>query len=337
MQRARYEVDPYNRLIIGEDGTQGDLRKFREVLDGQFKVDEDNNLSYHIKAPLSEDENIPHQVKLAGDWSLTDNHELRLTLDKEGRETFGDAITLQGRILDVDKNSLLFSITTKTKDGGQSTYILNLQGSWKADENNRLSFYIKKEDGRYDILTFGLAWEIGENHQIIYQYEKAALIRKKKEVHTLIFRGYWDIKDKVRISYLLDATSGSGFDFGSSVGILGENYIKYEVGITLERSSEPVRRKIVLSGEWRLKKDTGLLFEIEYEDRKICAIGFGADIALTDKNTVSFKLKDGIDNKDLGMTLELSQKILEGDGELFLRALASRRELALYAGAAWRF
>ena len=52
---------------------------------------------------------------------------------------------------------------------------------------------------------------------------------------------------------------------------------------------------------------------------------------------VSFKLKDSVDNKDLGMTLELSQRILDGDGELFLRALASGRELALYAGAAWRF
>ena len=58
---------------------------------------------------------------------------------------------------------------------------------------------------------------------------------------------------------------------------------------------------------------------------------------MTDKDTISFKLKDSADNRDLGMTLELSQKIFEGDGELFLRALASRRELALYAGAAWRF
>lgn len=337
MESARYEIDPYNRLIISADGARGGLEKFRQVLDGQFKVDEHNNLSYHIKTPLYEGEDIPDQIRLAGDWSLTDNHELRLTLDKEARETFGDEITLQGQILDVNKDSLLFAMTTKMDGGGQSTYILNLQGSWKADENNRLSFYVRKEDGEYNILTFGLAWEIGKNNQIIYQYEKAALIRKKSEVHTLIFKGHWDIRDKVRISYLLDADSGSGFDFESSAGILEEDYIKYEVGIILERGAEPVRRKIALAGEWRLKKDAGLLFEIEYEDGKVCAITFGADITLTDEDTVSFKLKDSVDNRDLGMTLELSQKILEGDGELFLRALASRRELALYAGAAWRF
>ena len=337
MERARYEVDPYNRLVIYEDGTQGDLEKFRQVLDGQFKVDERNNLSYHIKAPLSEDENIPSQVKLTGDWSLTDNHELRLTLDKESRDTFGDEITLQGQILDVDKNSLLFSMMTKTKEGGQSTYVLNIQGSWKADENNRLSFYVRREDGRYDILTFGLAWDMGEDNQIIYQYEKASLIRKKSEVHALIFRGHWDIKDKVRISYILDADTGPAFDFESSVGILEENYIKYNVGIILEREVEPVRRVIALSGEWKLKKDAGLSFEVEYENGKIYAISFGADITLTDKDMLSFKLKDSIDNKDLGMTIELSQNILCGYGELFLRALASRREVALYAGAAWRF
>ena len=337
MERARYEVDPYNRLIINDDGTESDLQQFRQVLDGQFKVDEYNNLSYHIKAPLSEDENIPNQIKFTGDWSLTDNHELRLTLDKETRETFGDELTLQGQILDVDTNSLLFSVTTKANDGAQSTYVLNLQGSWKADEFNRLSFYVKKEDGRYDILTFGLAWTIDDNNQIIYQYEKASLIRKKSEVQTLIFRGHWDIKDKVRIAYLLDADTDSCFDFESSVGILKEDHIKYEVGIILEREADPIRRIIALSGEWKLKKDAGLSFEIEYESGKIYAIGFGADITLTDKNMLSFKLKDSADNKDLGMTLELSQNILEEDGELFLRALASKRELALYAGAAWRF
>ena len=337
MEKARYEVDPYNRLVIGEDGARGDLQKFRKVLDGQFKIDRYNNLSYHIKTPLSEDENIPNQIRLTGDWSLTGNHELRLALDKEGRRTFGDSVTLQGQILDVSKDSLLFSMTTRTKDGEQSTYILNFQGSWRADANNRLSFYLSKEGGRYDILTFGLAWDIGRDHQIIYRYEKSALIEKKSETHALIFKGHWDIRDKVRISYLLDADTDYSFDFGSSVGILEENCIKYEVGISLENSVDPVRRIIALSGEWRIKKDAGLLFEMEYEGGKIYAISFGADITLTDKNMVSFKLKDGIGNKDLGMTLELSQDILGGDGELFLRALASRRELALYAGAAWRF
>ena len=37
------------------------------------------------------------------------------------------------------------------------------------------------------------------------------------------------------------------------------------------------------------------------------------------------------------ITVFLSREISEGQGEEFLRALASRRELAIYAGMAWRF
>ena len=194
MEKIRYEIDPYNRLILGDSGAKSDLPKFRQIIDGQFKIDEDNSLSYRVKSPLPEDGNIPyrslqgnsgtgqvpHQIKLKGQWSLTDDHELRLTLDGQGRQTFGDRITLQGEILDVNESSLLFAVTTTTKEATRSTYLLNLTGIWKADEFNRLSFHIKKESGRYDILTFNGVWEINKNHEIIYQYEKARLIRKKK-------------------------------------------------------------------------------------------------------------------------------------------------------------
>ena len=338
MQKVLYEVDPYNRLVVSDTGEDGDLHKFRKVLDGQFKVGADNRLSYHIKAPLSEDEDIPHQVRITGDWSLTGNHELRLTLDKEDRDTFGDEITLQGQILDVTKDSLIFSITTRTDTGGELTYGLTLQGWWRADEKNRLSFYMRRENGAHNILIFNGAWEIDKDHQIIYQYERSVLVKKEREIHTLIFKGHWDIRKKLRVSYLLDANSHSAFDFSSSVGILAEDYIKYEVSVGVAQDApEPVIRTIVLSGEWRLKKDVGLVFEIEYAGGQICAILFSADAELTGANTILFKLKDSVNNNDLGMTLELSHKLLTGDGEMFLRALASRRELACYAGAAWRF
>ena len=233
MEKIRYEIDPYNRLILDGSESRSDLPKFRQVIDGQFKIDEDNNLSYRVKSPFSENENIPNQIKLKGEWSLTDNHELRLTLDKEGRETFGDKITLQGEILDVNANSLLFAVTTTTKEDTQSTYVLNLGGSWKADGNNRLSFQVRKEGGRYDILTFDCAWEINEHHQIIISYEKARA-HKKERNHTLTFKGYWDIKEKTRVSYVFSMDSDSVFCFTASAGVFKEDYIKYELGIGLE-------------------------------------------------------------------------------------------------------
>ncbi|MBN2453886.1 MAG: hypothetical protein JXB40_06500 [Candidatus Omnitrophica bacterium] len=337
MQKVRYEIDPYNRLIVDGPGAKSDLPKFRKVLDGKFRTDKNNNLSYHIKAPLSEGSAMPNQVKLSGQWSLTDNHELSLKLDKSCRETFGDRITLQGDILDVKQNSLLFAVTTAAKENTRSTYVLNIGGRWKADENNRLSFHVKREGGRYDILTFKGAWEVNKHHQIIYEYEKARLIRKKRQSHTLTFKGYWDIKERARISYVLSADTDSVFDFSTGAGIFKEKYIQYEVGIGLTDRAKKAKRTIRLSGKWNLKKGAGLIFEVEYENKRVKAIVFGAEAKLTDKDTVSFRLKNDIENKDIGVSMELSHKIFRGDGEAFLRALASRRESAVYAGTAWRW
>ena len=332
-QKVRYEPDPYNRFVL-KSGKKSGFRNFRKVLDGRFKTDKNNELSYLIKSPLSTDERIPHQFKLRGKWSLTKTHDLRFTLNKEGRETFGDQLTLQGEILDVNANSLLFAVTTETKEGSKSTYVLNLGGSWRADKNNRLSFHVKKEKGRHDILTFKGAWEINKHHEIIYEYEKADLVRKKRKVHILTFKGYWDIKDKVRIAYVLSKDTDSVFRFKASAGIFRENYIKYELGIALTDRIDPVKRNITLFFKWKIKKNRGLIFELKYEGKKIHEIVFGAEARLTDKDTLSLKLKNDMENKDIGIDLELSRKILKGDGEAFVRAIKSNRESAIYLGVA---
>lgn len=337
MQKIRYELDPYNRLVIKGSQEESDLPEFRQVVDGWFDIGEDNSLTYRVKSPLSKSENIPNQIRIKGSWSLNDNYDLRLTVDKQARRTFGDELTLQGEILDVNENSLLFAVTTKTKEGTQSTYVLNLAGSWKADENNRLSFHIRKENGLYDILTFNGAWQINKNNQIVYQYEKAAMIREKKESYLLTFNGYWDVRDRLRLSYILSKGTGSVFDFQASAGIFEENYIKYELGVGLAGKEEPINQVITIFGEWKLKKDIGLVFEVEYSDKMVQSIVFGADARLTDNDTVLFKLKNDICNEDIGISLELSRNILKGDGELFLRFLESNREMAIWAGAAWKW
>ena len=337
MQKTRYELDPYNRLILDGTGTKSGLSKFRAVLDGKFKLDGNNNLSYHIKTPLSGDDTIPNQLRLQGTWALTDTHDLRFTLDKKSRETFGDEITIRGEIMDVNDTSLVFGVTTRSKDDTRSTYILDLKGSWKADKNNRLSFHVKKESGTQDILTFNGTWEMNRNHQIVYEYEKAVLTTKKRQKHTLTFKGYWDIKGPLRISYVLSGNTDTAFTFKTSAGVFKENSIQYELGIELAGRAKPMERTIALCGKWRLKKNVGLVFEVKYENKKVKAIVFGADAKLTDKDTVSFRLKDDRENKNIGVTIELSRKILKGDGEAFLRVLASKGESAVYAGAAWRW
>ena len=337
MEKTRYELDPYNRLVLDRTGRKGDLHKYRQVLDGRFKIGPNNALIYHIKAPLAREEEIPHQLRLKGEWDLTEDHDLRLTLDKQGRETLGDKITLKGEILDVSANSLSFAVTTKTKKNTRLTYILKLGGTWKADENNRLTFHVKKEKGEHDILTFKGAWKTSKNHQLIYEYEKAELTRKRKRLHTLTFKGHWDIKDKLRLSYVLGKRSDSVFDFEASAGIFKDNYIKYELGIKLKTRAKPAKETITLYGEWKLVKNVGLVFEVKYEDKKAYAAIFGAEAKLTDKDTLSFRLKNDIEKKDIGVELELSRKILKGDGEAFVRFLRSGQESAVYVGGVWKF
>lgn len=337
MRTIRYELDPYNRFVAGGSGDKSDLPEFRQVIEGRFRTGENGELSYHVKAPLPGNETIPNQLKIRGRWSMTDGHCLCFTVDKSARDTFGDRITLQGEILDVTAGSILFAVTTRAKGGKQSTYVLNLEGLWKADENNRLSFHIRKEDGRYDILTFNGAWEVNKNYQIIYQYEKYELIKSKRELHTLTFKGYWDIAGKFRISYLLEGNTCSGFIFQTSAGVFKEDRIEYELGIRSTGTMEIVKRTITLFGAWNLKKDVGLIFEIGYAGKESKEITFGAGIRLTGKDTVSFSLKKGMDNKDMGISLRLSRGIFEGDGQAFLRLLKSGRESAVYAGSAWRW
>ena len=347
MAKVRYEIDPHNRLVVEKIVTRKKkkllrrrkthLPRFRKVVDGHFKIDKNNTLIYHVKTPSPRDINIPHQVRLRGEWSLTKKHNLRLTLNKWGRETFGDQLTLQGDIIDVGKNSLLFAITTRTKEGKRSIHALKFRGSWQADKDNRLTFKARREGSKYNTLTFNSTWEINKKHQIIYQYEKADLTRKSKKAHTLTFKGYWDIKEKARISYVIDRNTDSVFHFRPSLGIFKDSYIKYEIGISLSHKPKPIKRTLTLFGVWKIKRSVGLIFEVKYEKGKLRTITFGADARLTGKDTILFKLKNDTANKDIGISIKLSHKTLKGDGEAFVRLIKSKRESAIYVGAGRRW
>jgi len=331
-EKVGFEVDPHNRLVARETGGKTGVRRFRHALTGRFKVDKNNVLSYHVKAPLPSGARVPHQVKLQGKWSLTEDHNLQFTLNKWARQTLGDKLTLQGRILDVKKNSLLFSVTTKTKKDVRSTYILNLAGVWRADKRNRLTFRVKKENGKYDVLTFRGGWIVDERHRIVYKYQKAQLITKRKQLQSLTFEGYWDIKDAVRLWYVIDKRSDSVFAFTTEVGIFKGKCIKYEVGIDVLDNGKLKTRMITLYGTWKIKKGIGLTFETEYENKRVHAIVFRADAKLTSKDKISFKLRKERGKEIVGK-LELTRKILKGDGEAFLRFLRSNDETAVIVGA----
>ncbi len=329
-EHVKYEVDPYNRLVLIESCKATQLPKFRQVLEGRFKLDKKNNLTYIVKKPLSKD--TPHQVKLKGKWALTKDNDLLLTLDKFKRESLGDKLTLKGQFKKATKDSLDFSLTTKSKENTQSTYIIKLNGKWQADKYNQLTFNVRKEKGKYDILTLKGSWQLDKKNQVMYTYKKSHLIRKQKKDYVLAFRGYWNIKTKKRISYSLDKKGGSGFDFKASFSQFRSNYIKYKVGIKTQAKSRPKNSIITLFGQWRIKKGLGLVFEVKNKQDKPYSIKFQAEVKLTKKDTITLMLKD-TKNKPLEAKLELNHRILAGEGETFIRFLKSRKESAVFIGA----
>jgi len=303
MEKLKYEVDPHSRLIAGNTGRKTNLPKFRKVLDGRFTIGKNNTLIYHVKSPVWHGVCIPHQLKLKGKWSLTERGDLRLTIDKWGRASFGDKITLKGDIISVSKNSLLFAITKATKENKISTYALKLEGTWQADRLNRLTFRATKEEGRHDILTLTGIWKIDKNYRIIYCYEKADLIRKTKKVHTLTFKGYWNITDNAKVSYVIDKRIGSAFKFKAGLAVLAAKHVKFELNIGLTK-----KQALTFAGTWKIGKAAA-----------------------------SFRLRKEIGEKGLTAGFRLSRKIQKQAGEMFLAAGKSKREASIFAGAGYKW
>ena len=128
----------------------------------------------------------------------------------------------------------------------------------------------------------------------------------------------------------------SGFKFKTSLGILDRRFIRYELGIGLSRKNKPKMRSVILYGTWMIRKNTGLIFKIEREQGGAQIITFGAKARLNKDSKVEFKLKSK-KNKDLSMNLILSKNLLKGDGESFIRLLKTKKQIAIYAGMAWRW
>lgn len=335
MAKLRYEVDPHNKLIIRESRRKAGISRFRHIIEGRFKIGKGNTLLYHIKAPsyaIARELNLPHQLKFKGNWSLTEDHDLKLTLIKWRRQRIGDELTLKGEIIKIDGHSLLFAFTQRIKENVTSTHILKFEGSWQADENNRLAFRMRREKGSYDVFVFDGIWEVNRRHQIIYHYEKRITKRAKTKRCSLLFNGFWNLTKRRVLTYQLDLKDRSAFDFRIGQGIIKNGAIKFEVGIGISRRKNPVKKDIILYGKWKIKRGVGLIFEMKYGDGRLTAIIFEAEARLISNSKIKFALRNR-QGQGLGISLTLSKTLLKGSGQSFIRFLCSRKEKAVYVGA----
>jgi hypothetical protein len=323
MFKVKYEIDPHNRLtVLGPN-------RFRTVLDGTFKLSDGNSLVYRVRK--SDNIDTPQQIKFSGNWSLDEEHNLILTLDKWNNQCEGDKLVLKGDLIDANSDELIFSFETKDDGSVRSSapnndaqiYILKFSGAWQADQYNRLTFNVEKEKGGSDQLTLQGIWEINKQNEIIYTCTQKNIITLK---------GYWDISQKNRLSYVLNKDLNSQFDFNVAFERAQNESMSYTIGV----GYTPKNKSVTLSGQWKLDKNLGLLFEVAYADGRAERMVFGADCRLADGSLLELKLKNNR-GEDLGIEASLDKRIFAGQGEAFIKALASKREIFIGAGVGFKF
>ena len=330
IEKIEFEIDPFNRLVFAKSKRQSKITKFRHVIDGIFRIDKDNVLTYQLKSPSPP--TIPRQLKLTGNWSLDKEHNLVLTLDKENNQKARDKLTLRGEIIAAKADALSFLLSTKDTKGNIHLYILELTGKWQVDRYNRLSFMIKKEHDLHDELTLCGSWEVNAQNQLIYTYTKTILKRKTKLLRQITLKGFWDINEKYRISYVLDKEINSCLDFKASLAKPTKRGLLYEIGI----GAKPVKRKFRLLGSWKVNPKIGLLFEMPYEAGKIRSIIFEANCTLGNGYYLDLRLKN-VKHRDLGINLKLSKSLFKNQGQAFFAALKQGKEVSFTAGLGFRW
>ncbi|MFC1577252.1 hypothetical protein ACFL3N_02820 [Candidatus Omnitrophota bacterium] len=338
-EKVRYEVDPHNRLIFMRTGRPSGAARFRKVLDGSFRTDKGNSLTYHVKRSAGS-RSIPQQVKFSGSWSVGRKRDLIFTLDKWSGRRIREKLILKGELMDANANKVYFSMLTREKGLKRKIYALKLCGRWQADRNNRLTFIAGRKRRPDDTLTLQGSWEVNKNNQVIYKYVKTRLKRKVKIEKAVVFKGHWDILKKRRLTYVLSKRQASAFDFRASIGVPvkmgGKRGLKYEIGVGAEHRRRPVRRVIVLFGSWRINRDLKVFLETGSVKGRVKRIAFGADAKLGRLGDLTLALK-GRTGERLGVTLKLSKRFLKGRGEAFLKGVSrdGEKELAVGAGLLW--
>ncbi|MBM3253986.1 MAG: hypothetical protein FJZ16_07030 [Candidatus Omnitrophica bacterium] len=279
--------------------------------------------------------NLPNKKEFIGNWRLNKNHDLEFVLRKIKPNAEGGILRFKGEIVAVESDRLVFMITAKERNNIYRTQLFRLSGSWASDENNRLTFIVKKETEEEDILTLGGGWEVNDKQRIIYRYEKTDLKRRTKIEKTLVFMGFWDITDKSRLCFILEETRDSAFSFKAhleSPSLIGkEGVIKYRLGIGLSGKKLPLTRTIILFGAWKFGKKSELYFEMEYERGIFKSIAFIGSLQIAKRDVLILELKDRF-GKDLDMKLLLEHKILKDEKAISLEFEKTKEEKKIEVG-----
>ncbi len=309
------------------------------LVNGKFSVDKNNNLIYLVveSKAWQRQHKIPKEIRFRGKWRLDDNCDLVLDLQDTGKQSKG-RLVLKGKILDCQKNYLLFQVKTKALGAKEVISFLKLRGFWQSDKYNRLTFEVTKKENP-DTLTFKSLWSVNKNQKITYLLKKTNLATRRRVSQNLVFDGFWQINKKNRLKYAFAGSKSSFFDFKAYLQSNNlypkKGVIKYRIGIGAKEQKK--ERIISLYGGWKFSRKFSLTFEMNYGGGKINRIQFASTINLNKRSKIIFTLKDK-DNKPLGVTLTLKRSSLSHkDLEYFLQLKKQGKELYIGIGAATRF
>jgi len=308
-----------------------DLQKDIETLDGTWDLSPDHEVTYKERGSTS----LTTKGQLLGDSSEPGA--------KEKKAGF------KAQLVAAEPDALVVSVTVEEDEKRTVTGLVKLSGKWQLDEQNRITFSVKKAFDQYDTFTFQGAWEVNKNHEVVYTFTTKQVLegsgKKRRRVtkveQELVFKGEWDPSEENQLTYLIGADSSSAFrirgTFESASLLAKEGAIRYRAGIeykTARGARKKLTQTITLFGEWKLSKDLALTFAIEYADGRRSEMRVGADITVPDTGSVfDAVLPDTISanlvsrtGKPLGLELVLTKDFFAGDAQLFVRFIKNAEE-----------
>jgi len=280
------------------------------------------------------------KIAVDGSWSMTEDHDLKLKVSGIKSPYAGKTIVLRGEIKKVTGTRLIFGVRESDTVTGLRTRSIELSGRWRADKNNRITFAVRKSNGRRDVLRFQGAWSVGKRNELVYRYVKTSLKKGEKFEKALVFKGYWNLARR-RLTYRIEGSTKSYFSFSASIGTkslrASSGVIKYRVGIKYKRAKvyHQIRRVVSIYGAWKFGKDLSVRFEATGSGKKYTALSFTAEKPIGRGNIVAVALK-AKDGEKLGVDVTFTKEFSK-DAEVFLTLSRYPNESHIMSGVRIKF
>lgn len=328
-QKTRFSVNSLNQLIVRK-------RAKCYVVPGTFFTDRHNRLWYRLdeKLRVRKELGLADAFEFEGAWKLDENHDLVLSLLESSSQDSRDRLVIKGSIISAAGDALTFRAESTGLKGTHHLRLLQLHGAWGQDEYNRITFLVAKK-AIPDTLTLKECWRLNGNQQIEYTYEKTELKKRHKTEHSLVFEGFWQLNQARRLTYILEKSSASLFNFKAQIespNLLPQNgVIKYRIGIGTRR---PINDGNIVSlyGAWKFQRHLGLSFEMDYGRKGIRRLAFGTSASIDRNKEVALALLN-TRKEPLGITVSYGLDFLRKlDARALVKLKHSSRQNSFEAG-----